>query len=1169
VVLLVSLDSSAALPQRSPDFFGIIGGLMNAAMIDTARKQWRTRPAAEINCLAGHGVSADYLASQGVAPTDPRIHNLVAQCDVSLRSTPAQSEPALSRSAEAKTSYNPKFVVDAIALGAAVQPESDPDHSYKCEPSEQFPGFVWCRRTRSEQGKFGPHSSSVSILHSPEGDAVYISKSISPASFAKGDVEREINRLSHEFGLAANVLRSEPKQGRQEGVLVTWGEIKLTALDNEAMDDLRQGRPVRKGLLFDFLGNARQSAKDGMPVYSGAGGQGFVWGATIDKDGKGILRITTMDANSLERSTPSGFVSFERALQLPPTCETLRTGGAQPPNPMGIRDSFSGNMMPDPVCVATMACYGDVSRSVADLIVYLREHPLLVGELKKAFSREDSGSADQMIAGLIGTEQQLQLNPPDCSFAYNHLNQAVIQLDQNGSNTRKAYELFVGFAQRWIAAIRSEFAQDTARYKGWLPYARHYGNAAELAQLKDRYEAAFGNQAVETYLGLRSQFQQQLSQAEAFRALLLKQSESLESLDTRVGDLADQITGGPFSKRIPVADAEKISQLRERINLLRNTAAEDRGDVSEPIKSFGDELAALNSDIDAASTALKELNNQNEKLLALRSRLTEAINLVSKPPLEGLIELTMRDRLSKLSDQLNSELSVPVADRTSMNDEIGRIQSVLDESSGHIRTARSRLDELNRLDEKRRDLINEASAVINELSDTSLQSRLFENPLPQIEAERNRLSDLSSTPVWARPDYTSDLNQLQAKVGKARQSLEEKNKIDRLVQQMAEIKRQIDQRGIQYLDEPNSHALLRFLKAVAQFGQSQLPLGLTEKQLLASEEEELDAFQNALPAAMDKQERKLLIAEFPMQAAGWSFEFSVAKLTDAHSVVAKFSGAGDQATYTLEFYCKPGSSTLEIDAFDKGSSTPRPIFSEAPSKNIRLRTDDHALFSAVLKQAGYANRGVISGPSELDQNFEFLNSQRLVFGDIFANDEVEVKTKFPETFRRLCIMISARLGENLPIAASLSQAPKEETLKAPAPTPPLPGGNSIAVPLRQEGGTLLVPVTINGQLTLDFTVDSGASDVTIPADVVLTLVRSGTLTEADFLGTQTYRLADGSIIPSINFRIKFLKVGDRVLENVTGGVAPVQGSLLLGQSFLSRFKSWSIDNQRQVLVLEP
>jgi predicted aspartyl protease len=56
--------------------------------------------------------------------------------------------------------------------------------------------------------------------------------------------------------------------------------------------------------------------------------------------------------------------------------------------------------------------------------------------------------------------------------------------------------------------------------------------------------------------------------------------------------------------------------------------------------------------------------------------------------------------------------------------------------------------------------------------------------------------------------------------------------------------------------------------------------------------------------------------------------------------------------------------------------------------------------------------------------------------------------------------------------------------------------------------------------------------------------------------------------PSQTFRIRTLKVGDRVIENVVGSVADVKGSLLLGQSFLSKLNSWSIDNSRQVLILE-
>src|ERR1700759_1507335 len=73
----------------------------------------------------------------------------------------------------------------------------------------------------------------------------------------------------------------------------------------------------------------------------------------------------------------------------------------------------------------------------------------------------------------------------------------------------------------------------------------------------------------------------------------------------------------------------------------------------------------------------------------------------------------------------------------------------------------------------------------------------------------------------------------------------------------------------------------------------------------------------------------------------------------------------------------------------------------------------------------------------------------------------------------------------------------------PAATPPA----KAEVALKDERGDLLVPVMINGAVRLDFTVDSGASVVSIPADVVMTLMRAGTITRADFLGNETFQLA--------------------------------------------------------------
>jgi clan AA aspartic protease (TIGR02281 family) len=139
-------------------------------------------------------------------------------------------------------------------------------------------------------------------------------------------------------------------------------------------------------------------------------------------------------------------------------------------------------------------------------------------------------------------------------------------------------------------------------------------------------------------------------------------------------------------------------------------------------------------------------------------------------------------------------------------------------------------------------------------------------------------------------------------------------------------------------------------------------------------------------------------------------------------------------------------------------------------------------------------------------------------------------------------------------------------------TPPQPNQNPSSranVPLKKDGGIFVVPVQINGAITLNFTIDSGAADVSVPADVYSTLKRTGTISDADITGEQTYVLADGSKTRSVTFTIRSLRVGDHVVENVSASVTPAQANLLLGQSFLERFKSWSFDNTKHQLVLEP
>jgi hypothetical protein len=129
--------------------------------------------------------------------------------------------------------------------------------------------------------------------------------------------------------------------------------------------------------------------------------------------------------------------------------------------------------------------------------------------------------------------------------------------------------------------------------------------------------------------------------------------------------------------------------------------------------------------------------------------------------------------------------------------------------------------------------------------------------------------------------------------------------------------------------------------------------------------------------------------------------------------------------------------------------------------------------------------------------------------------------------------------------------------------------SAIEIPLEKEGGVYSLPVRINGVITLNFILDTGASEVSIPADVFLTLLRTGTIKQSDVLPEITGKLADGSKAKYQRFVIRELELGGMKISNVPGIVSPPAGDLLLGQTLLQRLDSWSLDNKRHVLIVGP
>lgn len=123
------------------------------------------------------------------------------------------------------------------------------------------------------------------------------------------------------------------------------------------------------------------------------------------------------------------------------------------------------------------------------------------------------------------------------------------------------------------------------------------------------------------------------------------------------------------------------------------------------------------------------------------------------------------------------------------------------------------------------------------------------------------------------------------------------------------------------------------------------------------------------------------------------------------------------------------------------------------------------------------------------------------------------------------------------------------------------------IPLQKKAGVYHLPVELNDVMSLMFILDTGAADMSLPQEVVQSLIQSGTIKAEDFISSKIYILADGTRVRSPRVMIHKVKIGNRVLHNVPATVSESGGPLLLGQSLLEKIGSYTFDGNRQVLVL--
>src|SRR5262249_16314272 len=101
---------------------------------------------------------------------------------------------------QSDSSKRANYAIDGISLGSWMGTDSRSDREYSCSPSEEFDGFTWCQRTMNGKERRVSYRLSYSVLKSPEGAVLYVSRHQEPAFFTASQFDKDIEKYSREIG---------------------------------------------------------------------------------------------------------------------------------------------------------------------------------------------------------------------------------------------------------------------------------------------------------------------------------------------------------------------------------------------------------------------------------------------------------------------------------------------------------------------------------------------------------------------------------------------------------------------------------------------------------------------------------------------------------------------------------------------------------------------------------------------------------------------------------------------------------------------------------------------------------------------------------------------------------------------------------------------------------
>jgi len=120
----------------------------------------------------------------------------------------------------------------------------------------------------------------------------------------------------------------------------------------------------------------------------------------------------------------------------------------------------------------------------------------------------------------------------------------------------------------------------------------------------------------------------------------------------------------------------------------------------------------------------------------------------------------------------------------------------------------------------------------------------------------------------------------------------------------------------------------------------------------------------------------------------------------------------------------------------------------------------------------------------------------------------------------------------------------------------------------EANGVRYIPMKINGQ-ELNFVFDTGASSICISTLEAIVLVKNDLLSESDIIGQEGYIDANGGFSVGTKINLKTVQIGNKELQNVDATIIEnPNAACLLGQTVLSRFGRYTIDNKKNEIIFK-